>query len=636
MTEATTHPDQLTMTAPVELQAASGEGKKVSVLAYSGGLMSVPGWGLVAIDLRGIDIRGQVKLLSDHNSTRSGLVGHGSAAVRAGKLYVEGIITQATEAGREIVALAKDGLEFQASVGVEPSKFERVRADTAVSINNQTIRSDKDFTLVTAGKLREVSVVGLGCDGNTSVKIAASRRTTLENQNMPDTINAADIRAAERERLNKIEAMCSGLTGTQVADLKKKAIGEQVTLDELQAGLFDIIKRERETEALRASRPNVPNVIIRNNVTDEQTIAAGMLAFFGHAAVAEKSYGVQAMEQASAIRARTFADIAARCLELEGRHVPNTVQGVINAAFSTYSLPVALGDSADKIVANTYAEAPASYNGFANVVSVIGLGSEKPARIIRPSFMGELQEVAAGGEVKHGSASEETVDLIASTFSQLLSIDRKALINDDGAVFASTAAALGRNAGRKVSDEVWRVVLANGGSFFSQGHDNYISGADTALSVEGLAKAIVAMISQRDQNGRDLDIRPRVLVVPPALQQYATMILSSQELARYVAETADNRPTGNPFKGTLELGVEPRLANDARFQNTSEKHWFLFAGPQDAPVNLGFLNGQRTPLVESFGPGDQADRLAFSWRVVLDFGVGLGDYRAAVKAKGEV
>jgi hypothetical protein len=47
--------------AEVEIQAASGKPPSVSIVAYTGGLMSVPGWGPVVIDLAGLTIPSQYR-----------------------------------------------------------------------------------------------------------------------------------------------------------------------------------------------------------------------------------------------------------------------------------------------------------------------------------------------------------------------------------------------------------------------------------------------------------------------------------------------------------------------------------------------------------------------------------------------
>lgn len=74
--------DLLIAVSQVEIQAA-GKQPRVSIIAYSGGVMSVPGWGPVAIDLTGLDASGRIALLADHDATVGGVVGHGTA-VQAG------------------------------------------------------------------------------------------------------------------------------------------------------------------------------------------------------------------------------------------------------------------------------------------------------------------------------------------------------------------------------------------------------------------------------------------------------------------------------------------------------------------------------------------------------------------------
>lgn len=97
----------------VEIQAAGEKAASVHIVAYTGGVMTVPGWGPVALNLAGIDISApQVSILADHDATLRGIVGHGQAAVAGGKLLVQGTIAHTTEAARHIVELARGGFRF--------------------------------------------------------------------------------------------------------------------------------------------------------------------------------------------------------------------------------------------------------------------------------------------------------------------------------------------------------------------------------------------------------------------------------------------------------------------------------------------------------------------------------------------
>ena len=67
----------------VEIEAAAAPAiPRVTIVAYTGGVMTVPGWGPVVIDLSKLDGAGeQIGILADHDSTLRGIVGHGQARV---------------------------------------------------------------------------------------------------------------------------------------------------------------------------------------------------------------------------------------------------------------------------------------------------------------------------------------------------------------------------------------------------------------------------------------------------------------------------------------------------------------------------------------------------------------------------
>src|SRR5690606_9878267 len=103
---------------------------------------------------------------------------------------------------------------------------------------------------------------------------------------------------------------------------------------------------------------------------------------------------------------------------------------------------------------------------------------------------------------------------------------------------------------------------------------------------DSLGRAIAAMITQRDPEGNDLDLRPVVLVVPPELQTVGRAVLESEYIT-----TQPGQPTGNSLRKAVSLEVEPRLSNTKKYGNkASTKHWYLFAAPAASPIIVGFLN----------------------------------------------
>src|SRR4051812_24478562 len=100
--------DLLTFDAEVELTAAAaGKPARVSIMAYGGGAMNVPGFGPVAIDLAGLTMAHTIPLLGDHEATLRGVAGSGQPRVEAGTLRVDGTLAS-NPTGAGILALSRD------------------------------------------------------------------------------------------------------------------------------------------------------------------------------------------------------------------------------------------------------------------------------------------------------------------------------------------------------------------------------------------------------------------------------------------------------------------------------------------------------------------------------------------------
>lgn len=450
---------------------------------------------------------------------------------------------------------------------------------------------------------------------------------------MADIAHEDQIRADERDRLKEIELTCRpvftggserdwGVHQKRVDDMKAKAVAGDMTVSELRAGVLEV---------LRASRPVFSGIITgggSGHIPRARVIEAAILKRAGFAALAEKALGPACMEAADDLRVAHTLDLCRAALQHEGIDAPADREGMVRASLTTHTLTEALGAAVNKVLLDGYQESPATWRSFAGVRSVPDF---KTATAIRPSFTGSLQQIPPGGEFKHGGADEATTQYKVDTYGKMFSIDRRDLINDDLSLFDSVARAMGQAAMRKLSDLVYDTLMSNAGAFFSAGNGNYITGADTNLSTDGLTKAITAMLTQRDAEGNDLDLRPTRLVVPPELQTVARAVLESEYIA---AQT--NLPTGNSLRNAVGLEVEPRLSNTKKYgTKASTKHWYLFAAPAASPMIVGFLNGQKTPTVEFFGLDQTVNKLAVSWRVYFDFGAALCDPRAAVRSKGE-
>jgi hypothetical protein len=488
---------------------------------------------------------------------------------------------------------------------------------------------------------------GPAASGTPGSKPSATNSTA---QQTPRTISAAsavdDIRTqalAETQRIADIRRVCSS-GGGRHHDIEAQAIREG----------WDATKTE--LEVLRASRPkaptpgsgsmnattNAPGFMAHTNMNGDQAsrhvLEAACLLTAGMTSI-EKMYDEQTLDLASR---RYRGGIGLQELLLEaawangytGRNFRNSrdvlrfaFRPELEAGFSTIDISGILSNVANKFLLDGFFSVERVWR---NITAVRNVSDFKTVTSYRLIGKDQYEIVAPGGELKHGTLGEEKYTNKADTYGLLLSIDRRDIINDDLGAITTVPRKLGRGSGLKINDVFWAKFL-NNAAFFTAGNKNYIAGADTALSIDGLTKGEVTFMDQVDSDGKPIGIMPQVVLVPTALSAVGTTLWKSLEV-RDPGGTA-KYPVANPHQGKFRVEVSRYLSN-SQYTGNSAKAWYLLADPSDLPViETAFLNGQEAPTIETA----EADFnvLGIQMRGYHDFGVELQDPRGGVKAKGE-
>ena len=107
---------------------------------------------------------------------------------------------------------------------------------------------------------------------------------------------------------------------------------------------------------MRDNRPQSPGIMHNGCGITRESLEAKILIRAGLSNVAEADYDERTLNAADAIRADSLVDIAAACLQLDGRDVPRDRNDLIRAGFSTFSMPTALGNSAHRALIHAYNE----------------------------------------------------------------------------------------------------------------------------------------------------------------------------------------------------------------------------------------------------------------------------------------
>jgi hypothetical protein len=678
-------PESLDLVAAMQIDVAAADaagGKtplpRFTMVAYTGGPMKIAGWRYpVVVDLAGMAIPSQSRPVRFGHDATSG-VGHTDRiAVEGGRLIAVGVVSRDTAAAREIVVSARNGFPWQASIGAAVEQFEFVQEGQAVTVNGREFQGP--VNVVRRATLGEISFVDLGADGETSARLAAAAKEkeimdATKTDKQGDTVAAGAgnpgagketpaVQAGTDKAPAKIEAQAApvakagatpvdaALTIDPVADMRARAAAEEeriaavrkvcgsdhadIAAKALREG-WDVTRTE--LEVLRADRPKAPAAhVVDQTVNGAVLEAACMLT--ARLADVEKVHDEKTLDAASR---RFRGGIGLQELLLEaawangytGRNFRDSREALrfafgkdLQAGFSTVDIGGILSGVANKFLLDGFFSVERIWR---NICAVRNVSDFKTVTSYRLIGKDQYEPVAPGGELKHGTLGNEQYTNKADTFGLLLSIDRRDMINDDLGAITLVPRKLGRGSGLKINDVFWTIFLANS-SFFTSGNKNYISGADTALTIDGLTKAEVAFLDQVDSDGKPIGIMPAILLVPTALSAMGTQLFKSLEIRDTTAST--KYPIANPHQGKFRAEVSRYLAN-TKYTGASAKAWYLLADPADLPViEVAFLNGQESPTIETA----EADFnvLGIQMRGYHDFGVALQDPRGGIKSKGE-
>ncbi len=656
-------PRFVTMKAALTVEAA-GDGKdlpRFRMVAYTGGLMQLAGFPHpVVVDLAGLEIPSQNLPIRLEHERRQG-VGHTQrVAVEGGKLIAEGLISRDTSWARDVARSGANGFPWQASIGAAVVESEFVPPRQSVHVNGRTFEGP--VHVVRKAVLKEISFVDSGADTETSARVAATgqentgmdemngdkthvakndhdkQAETTETQAVAGTDAgapassveaaadpAAEMRAAaaaEQERINAIRKVC----GKDHGEIAARAISEG----------WDATRTE--LEVLRASRPKAPAVHVVDNAMDGAVLEAACMLTANLADVQEL-HDEKTLEAASK---RFRGGIGLQELLLEaawangftGRNFRDSRSVLryafghnLQAAFSTIDIGGILSNVANKFLLEGFFSVERTWR---NITSIRNVSDFKTVTSYRLIGKDQYEQVAPGGELKHGTLGEESYSNKADTYGLLLSIDRRDIINDDLGAITTVPRKLGRGSGLKINDVFWTTLL-NNADFFKAANNNYLEGADTVLSIDGLSKAEQTFMDQTDADGKPIGIMPAVMLVPTSLSAMATMLFKSLEIRDTTAST--KYPVANPHAGKFRAEVSRYLAN-TQYTGSSAKAWYLLADPNDlAVIEVAFLNGQESPTIETA----EADFnvLGVQMRGYHDFGVALQEPKGGVKAKGE-
>ena len=442
------------------------------------------------------------------------------------------------------------------------------------------------------------------------------------------------IEATAVEYNERIDAVKLGeikLGGRKAAlELKAKALEEKWCPVRFDTELLKA-RANFDVALIRAERPKGPAIHSSSRDFKPAILEAAMCLNAGSCEeVMVKQYGEQVIEAAAPLRRIGLKEAIHLVCAMDGRQPPPfgaSYGELIQAAFSTASLPTLLSNVGHKTMWEAYQAVPSVAVIVARKLTTSDFKTHTGVKLTAD---GKMQEVGADGELKHGTVGDRSYTYAVKTYGRMFGITRQMLINDDLGAFAEIPRVIGRGAALTREELFWTLVLANTNSFFDGANANLIT---PVLDSVGLGTAAQTLEDQKDEEGNPILIMGRYLVVPTNHRVTAEELYRSLNISPGGGNTKVKQPDKNIWAGRYEPLISPYLNNTTFHASASATAWYLFADPADiAAFGIAYLNGQENPTVEEVPLSGEF--LGKAWRGYIDLGVCQIDPCGAVKSTG--
>nr|DAH84048.1 MAG TPA: major capsid protein [Caudoviricetes sp.] len=504
------------------IEASNGAKPKVVGVAYSGGKMNLPGWRHpVVVDLAGMEIPESVPLLTNHENKTDSRIGIISAAVRNNVLEITGEIVSDSRDAADIIAQGKAGADWQLSIGADVKECELVKGSREV--NGQEVEGP--FYHIKKSTLREVSVVAVGADAHTNMKVNAKfnlvnqEGEAMNNKSEAKSVSAVSTPndAAPPEKKPEPEQKPGNPANKPGEPEKKSDNAEQksgqaaaeATLSAIQASAGDVAATAREAaqNAVKAERerisaiqaicdgefPEIEREAIAGGWTPEvvtkkvlETIRAERPAANVNISVKTAPEGGElrkTIEAAMCLRVGVSADqleksYGAKTVEAGMAEMDMPLKQLLIECMKLDGIPYSRGFDNETIrAAFSSVSLPGILSNVANkkllqsyeaqpiiamkLCSTGDLNDFKENDRFRLTDVGDLLPIAADGEIKDGGLIEESAKNQLDTYGKKFCLTRKMIINDDLGAFMKVPTAMGNRAARLIDQLFFSRLLSN-------------------------------------------------------------------------------------------------------------------------------------------------------------------------------
>ncbi len=438
-----------------------------------------------------------------------------------------------------------------------------------------------------------------------------------------ETVISPDLKEVEKRAADegaKLErARISGIgSAVRTVGLDEKfsndLIERGITLDEARQKIFDELAKRQ------AKSPTIHYGDVATMVDENETRQEHMIDALLYRADPSRNKMTDGGRRFAGLRLIDFArsSVEARGIKTEGMYPMAIAE---RAFMATSDLPVILSNVANKSLRTAYEAAPRTFTNWARRTTAPDF---KTINRIFMSDAPKLEKVTENGEFKRGVVSEGKETYQLATVGKVIGLTRQAIVNDDMSAFTRIPAMFATAAANYESDIVYAILTANaaladGSALFHAANHANLTSTGTVIDITSLGVARKLMRLQKTPQSVVMNLSPRYLIVPAALETLAWQFTNPP-----IFPTQPS--SANPFLGELVTVVEGRL--DA----ASATAWYLAADPmQIDTIEYCYLEGNEGVYIET-RQGFDVDGMEIKAR--LDFAAKAIDFRGLYKNVG--
>lgn len=549
-------------------------------------------------------------VLIDHATSSTALIGTVESAKREGSAltasirfgngalaneYFEDVadgIRRSVSVGYQIVQWRKLGEENKRRVWLAENwipvelSFVAVGADPAAGVRQSDTTGVAQTTFLTRSLPMEENTTQTGAAGDTQTRGAG----------VPD---AGAVNTREQERIESIEWLARKLNLSNDAIFYRALDGMPV--ETARTALIN-----RAAELSQATLPRGGGAIgFGGN-------ANGVREAFESAIANRLNPAVTVTREGERFAGMPLLEIDREWGRMTGQRQAMTRSGMM----TTSDFPIILSGAAQLALAQAYATTPPALEAISRKITT---ADKLPFNVLRVTSSPELLELGEHAEIKSAPLDEASESIRVATFARMLSFSRDLILADRLGALQDFTLMGARAAQRKKGDLLTSALISNplmndGVPLFHAQRGN-LAGTGTVLSMTSLEQAVIAIRSQKAEDGSYAGIVPAFLVVGPKNEVKARQLVASIQ--------AGEAANVNPYAGLLTVVVEERF---------EDFRWYVAASLQTACLGFAVLDGSRrmstadgVPKID-FVEGWRT--LGLEARIICDFGAAPLDPKA--------